>query len=117
MDKGILTQDFLDGCNEKVKNWNDKEKNAFIQDIEKIMNALIGAIDKKLTPSADEVQSLMRRHYTWLERTWTPTKESYIGLTQLYQTPEFRVFYDSRHPELLRFMIEAMKVFSERELS
>jgi hypothetical protein len=74
-------------------------------------------IDKKLLPSSDEVQALMRRHYDWVERTWTPTKESYIGLTQMYQTPEFRVFYDSRHPELLELMVEAMKIFAERELS
>jgi len=117
VEKGILAQDFLDECNEKVKNWSDKEKNAFIQDIKKIMDALIVAINNKSSPSADEVQSLMRRHYTWLERTWTPTKEKYIGLAQLYQTPEFRVFYDSRHPELLDFMLKAMKIFAERELS
>jgi DNA-binding transcriptional MerR regulator len=117
VEKGILTQDFLDECNEKVKNWNDKEKSAFIQDIEKIMDALIVAINNKSSPSADEVQSLMRRHYTWLERTWTPTKEKYIGLAQLYQTPEFRVFYDSRHPKLLDFMLKAMKIFADRELS
>lgn len=117
VDKGILTQDFLDGCNKKIKNWSAKEKNAFIQDMEKIMDALIVAIDKKLSPSSDEVQALMRRHYDWVERTWTPTKESYIGLTQMYQTPEFRVFYDTRHPELLGLMVEAMKIFAERELS
>jgi DNA-binding transcriptional MerR regulator len=117
VDNGILTQDFLDGCNKKIKNWSAQEKNAFIQDMEKIMDALIVTIDKKLLPSSDEVQALMRRHYDWVERTWTPTKESYIGLTQMYQTPEFRVFYDSRHPELLELMVEAMKIFAERELS
>lgn len=117
VEKGILTQDFLDECNEKVKNWSDKEKNAFIHDVEKIMNELIVAMNNKSSPSSDEVQSLMRRHYVWLERTWFPTKEKYIGLGQLYQTPEFRVFYDNRHPELLDFMLKAMKIFAERELS
>lgn len=117
VDSGIATQEFLDECNAKIKNWNDEQKNEFIQDVEKIMQSLIEAIDRKLAPSADEVQILMRRHYIWLERTWTPTKESYIGLAQLYQKPEFRVFFDSRHPELLGFVIDAMKIFAERELS
>jgi hypothetical protein len=107
----------LDKSNRKTKNWSKKQKNEFIQDIEIIMNALIVAIENKVTPSDDEVQSLMRRHYHWLKRTWNPTKESYIGLAQLYQTPEFRVFYDNRHPLLLEFMTEAMKIFSEQELS
>lgn len=117
VEKGILTQDFLNECNEKVRNWSDKEKNAFIQDIEKILDALIVAMNNKLSPSADEVQSLMHRHYAWLKCTWTPTKETYIGLIQLYQTPEFRVFYDSHHPDLLDFMLQAMKIFAESELS
>ena len=117
VDKGILTQPFLDECNKKIKNWSDKEKNAFIQDIERIMKALILAMENKLLPSSVEVQKLMREHYVWLERTWTPTKESYIGLIQLYQTPEFRKFYDARHPKLLEFMVEAMQIFAKNELS
>ena len=116
VESGILTQEFLDECSRKTKNWSDKEKNAFIQDIERIMNALIIAMDEKLPPADSKVQELMKQHYIWLERTWTPTKESYLGLAQLYQTPEFKKFYDDRHPKLLAFMIEATKVFAERDL-
>lgn len=36
---------------------------------------------------------------------------------ELYQTPEFKVFYDKHHPKLLGFLVEAMKVFAKRELS
>lgn len=115
--EGIVTQEFLNECNEKVKNWSNKEKNAFIQDIERIMDELIVAIEKEAAPSDKGIQALMKKHYVWLERTWTPTHTSYLGLTELYQTPEFRKFYDTRHPKLLEFMIEAMKIFAEHELS
>lgn len=117
VDNGILTQEFLDECNQKIKNWSDKEKNVFINDIENIMNELIIAIEHNSFPSDNEVQRLMRKHYTWLEATWNPTKNRYLDLIQLYQTPEFRKFYDERHPKLLEFFIAAMKVFAERELS
>lgn len=116
VERGIVTQDLLDECNKKIKYWGDKEKNAFIQDMEKILQEIVAAINKKLAPSDAEVQNLMRQHYVWLERTWNPTKETYLGLTQLYQTPEFRVFYDQRDPRLLAFMIEAMQIFADREL-
>ena len=116
VEQGIVTQDFLDECNEKVKNWSVEEKKVFINDIERIMNELVIALEENLMPDSAEVQILLRRHYTWLERTWTPTRESYLGLIQLYQKPEFREFYDRRHPQLLEFMIEAMKIFAEREL-
>jgi MerR family transcriptional regulator, thiopeptide resistance regulator len=114
---GILTQDFLDDCNKKIKDWSDKEKITFIKDIEAIMNSLMVAIDKKISASDSVVQKLMGEHYVWLERTWNPTKETYLGLIELYQTPEFKKFYDDRHPKLLAFMIEAMKVFADRKLS
>lgn len=114
--EGILTQEFLNECNEKVKKWSDEEKNAFIQDIERIMKALIIAIEDKKMPSDKIVQDLMKQHYEWLKRTWFPTREKYIGLIELYQTPAFRKFYDDRHPELLEFMIASMKIFAKNAL-
>lgn len=116
IDKGILTQEFIDECNRKIKNWSDKEKNDFLHEGEKIMEAIIIAIEKPLTPTSEEVQTLMRKHYHWIERSWTPTKKSYIDLAQLYQTNEFRDFFDRRHPKLLDFMVASMKVFAENVL-
>jgi len=43
---------------------------------------------------------------------WNPTRERYIALSEPYQTPEFRQFYEKRHPELLAFLVEAMRVFA-----
>jgi DNA-binding transcriptional MerR regulator len=114
--EGIVTQEFMDESNKKVKNWSDKEKNAFIQDIERIMKALIEAIEENREPSDKKVQDLMKQHYEWLERSWSPTKEKYLDLAELYQTSEFRKFYDIRHPKLLLFTVEAMKVFAEKSL-
>ena len=116
VESGIVTQSFLDECNEKVKDWDDAQKNEFIQDIDAIMQELIRAMNEKLLPESNQVQQLMHRHYSWLERTWSPTKETYLGLMQLYQTPEFRVFYDQRHPKLLEYMLKAMTVFAQRDL-
>ncbi|MEO8402795.1 MAG: TipAS antibiotic-recognition domain-containing protein [Gammaproteobacteria bacterium] len=48
---------------------------------------------------------------------WTPTKESYIGLSQFYCShPDFVKFYDEIHPKLLNFLVDAMKVFAEKQL-
>lgn len=116
VESGILSQDFLDECNQKVKHWSSKQKNAFLQDIEKIMKALILCIENKMPALAEEVQELMKKHYHWLELSWIPNKESYLGLTELYQTPEFAEFYNTRHPQLLKFMVEAMRIFADREL-
>lgn len=113
VERGVVSQEFMDECNLKVKDWTDAEKNKFINDGEKIMKELISAIENRLEPGDNIVQTIMAKHYKWLELSWTPTKESYLGLTQLYQTSEFRPFFDDRHPKLLAFIIEAMKIYSK----
>jgi len=45
VEKGILTQDFIDECNKKVKNWSDEEKNAFINDMGNILIEIIQAME------------------------------------------------------------------------
>lgn len=111
VEQGIVTQEFMDECNRNIKDWTGTEKNKFINDGEKIMRELIHAIESGLKPENDQVQMIMVRHYHWLELSWTPTKESYLGLTNLYQTKEFRKFFDDRHPKLLDFIVKAMKVY------
>jgi MerR family transcriptional regulator, thiopeptide resistance regulator len=75
------------------------------------MDKLIEAIDAGLKPSDNQVQALMKEHYVWLERSWKPTKEGYVDLIGLYQEDGFSEFYTSRHPKLLEFILEAMRVF------
>ncbi len=113
VENGIITQELLDESNAKVKDWNVQEKTDFIHDINRIMDELVASIDAGLKPSDKKVQTLMKEHYVWLERSWTPTKVGYLGLIDLYQTDGFSEFYTSRHPKLLVFILEAMQVFSE----
>ncbi|KTC84754.1 mercury resistance transcriptional regulator SkgA [Legionella drozanskii LLAP-1] len=115
--KGIVSQEFMNECKEKTKQWNEKDKADFLQEGEEINKAFVVAIQKKLKPSSNEVQTLVRRHYAWIKRSWTPTRESYIGLSQIYQTPEFKKFFEGHHPELLGFIVKAMKIFAETELN
>lgn len=114
VDRGVVTQEFMDECNQKVKDWSDVKKNNYIKEGEKIMKELIASIENGLKPGDAFVQTIMAKHYRWLELSWTPTKESYLGLTTLYQTPDFRSFFDKMHPKLLDFIVEAMKIYGEK---
>lgn len=116
VDQGIVTQEFMDECNKKIKNWNNKQKNDFIHEGEKIMATLIEYLDTQIAVENESVQEIMRQHYIWLEKSWSPTKESYLGLADLYRTEEFRKFFDTRHPELLDYIIRAMKVYANKKL-
>lgn len=115
VETGILTQEFIDECNKKIADWTPEEKNDFIHDIERIMTALVDALIQGLKPESHAVQILMSEHYEWIKRTWIPTQKSYLELITLYQSPDFRGFYDQRHPELLDFMVKSMKHFADHQ--
>lgn len=95
--KGIITQEFANECKTITQQWSEDEKADFLREGEEINTAFVAAIQKKLDPESNEVQILVSRHYAWITRNWTPTKENYLGLGQLYQTPEFNKFYDHHH--------------------
>lgn len=108
----------IDKSKDKVKNWKKEQWIENKQETDELYAELGSAVSNNLDPSSIEVQTLIRKHYQLTTIFWTPTKESYIGLSQLYCShPDFVKFYDEIHPELLNFLVKAMKIFAERELS
>ena len=114
--KGVITQDFVDECKDMRKDWSEEYKADFLREAEDINKAFVAAVEKGLTPSSYEVQTLVRRQYAWITIHWTPTKKEYLDLVELWQTPEFKTFYDHHHPKLLAFLVEATQIFAESEL-
>lgn len=114
IEKGWVSEKEMQEYRKIYKKYTQEDWERFQRDGEQINNELVEAINKQLKPSATEVQRLIRRHHAWVG--WNPTKEKYIGLSQLYQTPEFRKFYDRYHSKMVEFMVEAMKIFAENEL-
>jgi hypothetical protein len=78
---------------------------------------MTGLLEKGAAVDRDDVQDVVRRHYATVRRFYDPTKEMYQGLGNLYvEHPEFRMLYDSYHPQLAEFMRDAMQQFAKREL-
>ena len=71
-----------------------------------MVEALGAAKRVGFAPDSAEVQEIVARHYAWVSLFWTPTAETYTGLTQMYVDDErFRRNYDEVAPgaaELLR---------------
>ncbi len=115
VDKGFVSKDLMEEYKKKTRQWSQQDKEYFFKEANEINQALIVAMQNNLKPASPAVQTIIRRHHTWVG--WQPTKEQYIGLSELYQTPEFRKFYEQLHPQLLSFIVDAMKIFAEQELS
>jgi DNA-binding transcriptional MerR regulator len=99
----------------KTKNWSKDDWKESSKEYEELCKELVQYIGKA-KPTSSRVQDLIRRHFTWIQKFWTPTKESYVGLSELYMGPEFQKYYEAFHPELSKFLSEAMREFAEREL-
>lgn len=108
----------IDQCNERTKNWKKEDWEEAKREGEELYKSLISKIQTNIEPTASEVQDLVRKHYHMIERYYTPSKESYIGLGQLYcDHPDFKKHYDSYHPQLAEFLAKGMKTFAENELN
>lgn len=113
-----VSRDVINKVDDKVKNWTKDQWMENKREADIIHDKLVEAINKHLSPSSPEVQKIINKHYQMTNIFWTPTRETYIGLSQLYAShPDFVNFYDGLHPKLLKFLMEAMKIFAERELS
>jgi len=113
-----VSRDVLKKSKENTKDWS-KEKWLETKRVgDDIHTELVAAINRHLSPSSPEVQTIIKKHYQMTKLFWTPTRESYIALSELYAShPDFVKFYDDIHPKLLRFFMDAMRVYAEKELS
>ncbi len=116
IEKGV-TPKMMEKMKHKVKNWSKEKWLANKKEADELYQNLVDALTNKLSPESEAVQQLIHQHYEMTKQFWTPTKETYIGLSELYQShPDFVAFYDAIHPDLLNFLMAAMKIYAENSL-
>jgi hypothetical protein len=69
------------------------------------------------SPESQSAQALIAKHYEWICAFWTPNREAYRGLGQMYvDDPRFTANYDDFAPGLASFVNEAIKVYADSNL-
>lgn len=118
LDTGIISQKQIDDSWQRVSHWKKPDWEQFKGAGEKLHVVIVEALKQGQKVESDSVQQLIQQHYDWVNNFWTPTKETYLGLGQMYlDHPDFRAFYNQLHPDLVEYLVAAMKVFAERKLS
>jgi DNA-binding transcriptional MerR regulator len=109
-----IKQSFAE-CERNVKNWSKSDWDRSSQEFDAICQTLSELIKKRYDAHSEEVQHAVRRHYEWLKKFWTPTKESYPSHGLLIVETDLRKPYEAYHPQMPEFIAKAIAIFSENE--
>ena len=83
-----------------------------------IVEALGAAIRVGFGPDSAEVQEVVSQHYEWVSLFWTPTADTYRGLTQMYVEDErFRRNYDEVAPGAAVLLRDAAHIWAGAHLT
>lgn len=102
----------IEESKQNMKKWSQTDEESFKKEFVDICTELAGLLEKNFKANASEVQKVIHRHYSWLSKCWTPTKESYVGHGQWIADSELRKAYEVYHPRLPEFIAEAIEVFA-----
>lgn len=103
-----------------IHTWTKTDLEQYKQDSEANFKELSLLKEKHLAPNSEEVQEIIHNLYQWVHKFWTPDKESFIRLGQMYTDLEWKKFfekYDPHHPQLALFIAEGMRFFADTHLS
>ena len=114
---GESAKDHIAQSKAKVKNWTKADWERSRKEFAGICQDLTKLMCQGAPADSPSVQDIVRRHYQWLKRFWTPTRESYAGYAQFVVDSELRTAYEAHHPKLPEFAALAMKSFAQMELS
>ena len=106
----------IEESKQNAKNWSKADEENFKKECHEICKDLTHLLEQNFKAGSKEVQSAIRRHYHWLKKFWTPTRESYAGHGQFIVESELRKAYAVYHPQLPEFLAEAIQIFAESEL-
>lgn len=94
------------------------EQKALFERGDSISTALAEAMAAGEAAGGERIQSLIAEHYRWICAFWTPSREAYVGLGEMYVADErFKAHYEKFAMGLAEFMREAMTSYANAHLA
>ncbi len=108
---GDKAKESIAESHQNVKNWSKADWDQSNKEFDGICKELVKMIEKHSKADSKEVQSIIRRHYLWLKKFWSPTKKSYSEHGQYIVESDLRKAYEAHHPQLPEYIAEAISSF------
>lgn len=103
---------------QRLSRLNAGEQQALFEQGNSITSALAEAMVAGEAAGGERIQSLIAEHYKWICAFWTPSREAYIGLGEMYVADErFKAHYEKFAAGLAEFMREAMSSYANAHLA
>ena len=97
------------GADGQAAHW--REFQAIGDGLAELLTAGVGVDDAR-------VQALVTRHHAQISIFWTPSRDAYVGLGQMYvDDPRFTATYDAFAPGLATYLRDAMTVWAAAALA
>jgi len=102
---------------EHTKQWTKQDFLNAQQQGEQLDARVLALMRGGIAPDSAATMDLMDEHYASVAKFWTPNRESYTGLGQLYvDHPEFRARYDALAPGLAEYLRDATAAYATQRL-
>jgi DNA-binding transcriptional MerR regulator len=102
---------------EKLKSWTRADADRFMAEWQEIARELGVLFTAGTAVDAPETQELVDRHYRWICLSWTPNRESYTGLGDLYaDSDEFRANFEVGGDNMAEWVRDAMAHYAQTRL-
>ncbi|WP_106768989.1 MerR family transcriptional regulator [Paenibacillus faecalis] len=117
IERSEQTESFKDKRRDDLRTWSKKDYINTQKESDAIYIDLCKAMEDGKEPGSQAVQSIIQRHYDWVCHFYTPTKDIYSGLGDLYvDHGDFKKLYAGYHPRLAEYLRDGIKIFAEQKL-
>ncbi|MEU4740353.1 TipAS antibiotic-recognition domain-containing protein [Actinosynnema sp. NPDC023658] len=114
---GDDVQRHIDDGKSRMRGWSKADADGFTAEWKAVGEAYAELFDAGVAVDAPRALEVTDRHYRWICRSWTPNRESYTGLGQLYvDAPEFKSQFDAHAEGFAEYVRDAIAAYAQVRL-
>jgi DNA-binding transcriptional MerR regulator len=102
---------------EVTKDWTQQDYLDAQRRGDELDDKVLAVMRSGAAPDSPAALDVMAEHYRSVAQFWTPHRNSYTGLGQLYvDNPEFKARYDAKDPGLAEYLRDATAAYAAQRL-
>jgi len=114
---GEAVREHFRSAREVTKDWPQQDYLDAQRRGEEVDDRVLAAMRSGAAPDSRAALEVMSEHYQGVAQFWTPDRQSYAGLGQMYvDNPEFKARYDAKAPGLAEYLRDATAAYADQRL-